>query len=157
MHVYVIFFLLNTIGRLCQNLSKCFAVIISEIDVGDWKPIIHAASGRHLPQITPLYILSHFTESRYSYLSTKKVRHLACGPGGCRFDTGLRKTLFTAICRLSLLMHVRKAVSGSGKKSCVGFSVKIVAETHRDFTDRLEMARKHVGLIVSVLVGMPKC
>ena len=42
------------------------------------------------------------------------------GPGGCEFDPRLRQTFFLAYFRLSPLQkHVRKVISGFGKKSCV--------------------------------------
>ena len=41
-------------------------------------------------------------------------------PGGCEFNPRLRRFFFPAYFRLSPLQkHVRKVVSGFGKKSCV--------------------------------------
>ena len=46
-------------------------------------------------------------------------------PRGCEFDPPLRRTFFPAYFRLSPLQkHVRKAVSGFGKKSCVSTGVR---------------------------------
>ena len=51
-------------------------------------------------------------------------------PDGCEFDPRLRRLFFPAYFRLSPLQkHVRKAVSGFGKKSSVSTSVR-TPETH---------------------------
>ena len=45
------------------------------------------------------------------------VRVSCLSPGGCKFETQLRRTFFPAYFRLSpLLKHVRKVVGGFGKK-----------------------------------------
>ena len=46
-------------------------------------------------------------------------------PRGCEFDPQLRLLFFPAYCRLSPLQkHVRKVVSGLGKKSCGSTGVR---------------------------------
>ena len=45
-------------------------------------------------------------------------------PGSCEFETRLKRNFLPAYFRLSpLLKHVRKAVGGFGKKSCVSTGV----------------------------------
>ena len=59
-------------------------------------------------------------------------------PGGCEFDPRLRRLFFPAYFRLSPLQkHVRKVVSGFGKKSCVSMCEK--ARKHICVTDRHDM------------------
>ena len=65
--------------------------------------------------------------SFYSKSPARMAQCRACHswPGGCEFDIRLRWTFFPAYFRLSPLQkHVRKVVSGFGKKSCVSAGVR---------------------------------
>ena len=66
-------------------------------------------------------------------------------PGGCEFETRLRRTFFRAHFLFSpLLKHVRKVVGGFGKKSCVSTGVRKpgnMCVTHRhDMTLAVKVA-----------------
>ena len=59
-------------------------------------------------------------------------------PGGCEFNPWLRRLFFPAYFRLSPLQkHVRKVVSGFGKKICVSTGVRKPGNTYASPTDMI--------------------
>ena len=62
-------------------------------------------------------------------------------PGGCEFDSPLRRLFFPAYFRLSPLQkHVRKVVGGFGKKSSVSNGVRKPGDTYASSTLAVKVA-----------------